>query len=328
MLSHGNLRSNSETLRDLWGFTAEDRLIHALPVFHTHGLFVATNVALMAGASVLFHKSFDAAAVLADMPEATAMMGVPTFYTRLLGMAGLGAAARSMRLFVSGSAPLLEETHKAWTAATGHAILERYGMTEANMITSNPYDGERRPGTVGHPLPGVDVRIVDGEGKPSDGEPGIIEVKGPNVFQGYWRMPEKTAEEFRPDGYFVTGDIGVVSADGYISIVGRAKDLIISGGFNVYPKEVELAIDAVPGVDESAVIGLPHPDFGEGVAAVVVRDGEVTETGILEAIAPSLARFKQPKAVIFVDALPRNAMGKVEKAALRTQYQAVFTDGA
>ena len=263
------------------------------------------------------------------MPRATSLMGVPTFYTRLLDHPGLTReACANMRLFVSGSAPLLAETHAAWRERTGFAILERYGMTETNMITSNPYDGERRAGTVGFPLPGVNVRIGEAEsGAPvAPGGIGIIEVKGPNVFRGYWRMPEKTAQEFRPDGYFITGDLGQVDSDGYIHIVGRAKDLVISGGFNVYPKEIEDHIDAIDGVLESAVIGVAHPDFGEGVTAVVVpRPGaEVTEAAILSALAGGLAKFKTPKRVFFVEALPRNAMGKVQKAALRETYKDIF----
>jgi len=333
MLSHDNLASNSLVLRDLWRFTERDVLIHALPIFHTHGLFVATNVTLMAGGRLIFMPRFDADAILAAMPRATAMMGVPTFYTRLLDHSGLTRdVAAGMRLFVSGSAPLLAETHAAWKARTGHAILERYGMTETNMNTSNPYEGERRPGTVGLPLPGVELRIADPDSGAAlaPGGIGLIEVRGPNVFKGYWRMPEKTAEEFREDGYFITGDLGRVDADGYVTIVGRAKDLIISGGFNVYPKEIEEAIDALPGVLESAVIGLPHPDFGEAVVAVVVPDpGAAPEEGaVLAALSDRLARFKQPKRVFLTNALPRNAMGKVQKAALRAAHADVFEPAA
>ncbi|MEO0945412.1 MAG: AMP-binding protein, partial [Pseudomonadota bacterium] len=263
MLSHENLVSNARILADYWRFAEDDVLIHALPIFHTHGLFVATNIALTTGCRIIFQPGFDAGQVLDAMPRATALMGVPTFYTRLLQMEGLGMAAKTMRLFISGSAPLLADTHVAWEASTGHRILERYGMTETNMNTSNPYDGDRRAGTVGHPLPGVDLRLTDGKGTPvPDGEPGIVEVRGPNVFQGYWNLPEKTAEELLPDGFFVTGDIGEIDADGYLKIIGRAKDLVISGGYNVYPKEIELLIDDQPGVTESAVIGVPHPDFG------------------------------------------------------------------
>ena len=326
MLSHGNLASNSQTLAKLWRFTRDDVLIHALPVFHTHGLFVATNVALMSGASILFHPGFDAAAILKDMPRATALMGVPTFYTRLLQMDGLAEAAKNMRLFVSGSAPLLAETHDRWAEVTGHRILERYGMTETNMNTSNPYDGDRRAGTVGFPLPGVDLRLRDSEGKAvADGEPGIVQVRGPNVFKGYWNLPEKTAEELLPDGFFITGDIGRIDEDGYLHIIGRAKDLIISGGYNVYPKEIEVQIDACDGVLESAVIGVPHPDFGEAVVAVVVPNGDVSPEVIANTIAPELARYKHPKQIVLVDALPRNAMGKVQKNALRDDYAALFT---
>jgi malonyl-CoA/methylmalonyl-CoA synthetase len=329
MLTHENLASNALTLVECWRFTSADRLIHALPVFHTHGLFVAVNTALLAGATMIFHTRFDPDAVLAAMPGATSLMGVPTFYTRLLDHPGLSReACRNMRLFVSGSAPLLAETHAAWRERTGHAILERYGMTETNMIASNPYDGERRAGTVGFPLPGVSVRIAKGEtGAPvPSGEIGVIEVKGPNVFKGYWRMPEKTAEEFRPDGYFITGDLGRFDSDGYLHIVGRAKDLVISGGFNVYPKEVEAEIDAIDGVLESAVIGLPHPDFGEGVTAVVVlRPGAAaTEKDMLASLEGRLAGFKRPKRVFFVAELPRNSMGKVQKALLREAYRDAY----
>ena len=326
MLTHENLSSNAEALVGLWRFTAQDVLIHALPVYHTHGLFVATNVALMAGATMIFQPKFDADAVMAAMPRATALMGVPTFYTRLLEHPGLTReATRHMRLFVSGSAPLLAETHERWRERTGHAILERYGMTETNMIASNPYDGDRIAGTVGFPLPGVSLRIAEAESGAAlpQGEVGVIEVKGPNVFKGYWRMPEKTAAEFRADGFFITGDLGRIDERGYVHIVGRAKDLIISGGFNVYPKEVESEIDALEGVVESAVIGLPHPDFGEGVAAVVVRvpGASIDEFAIREALEARLAKFKQPKRVFFVEALPRNAMGKVTKPAITALFQ-------
>ncbi|MCI2399162.1 malonyl-CoA synthase [Aliiroseovarius subalbicans] len=324
MLTHGALASNSEVLRDTWRFTSEDVLIHALPIFHTHGLFVATNVTLMAGGSCIFMAGFDAGAIMGYMPQATALMGVPTFYTRLLEQDGLGAAAGGMRLFVSGSAPLLAETHDRWRAVTGHAILERYGMTETNMNTSNPYDGDRRAGTVGFPLPGVALKVCDPESgaELAQGEIGVIEVRGPNVFAGYWQMPEKTAEELREDGWFITGDLGRIDADGYVQIVGRGKDLIITGGFNVYPKEVEGLIDDLPGVLESAVIGVPHADFGEGVVAVVVpeKGATVTETSVRAGVADSLAKFKQPKRVLVLDALPRNTMGKVQKNVLREEY--------
>ncbi|SEF76072.1 malonate--CoA ligase [Jhaorihella thermophila] len=328
MLSHDNLSSNSEVLRDYWRFTAEDVLIHALPIFHTHGLFVATNVALLAGAQVIFLPGFDVDAILEAMPRATALMGVPTFYTRLLADPRLTRErAANMRLFISGSAPLLVETHRQWEARTGHRILERYGMTETNMSCSNPYEGERRAGTVGFPLPGVEARIMV-EGREAEvGEVGVLEVRGRNVFKGYWQMPEKTAEELRPDGWFITGDLASVDADGYVTIVGRAKDLIISGGFNVYPKEVEEVIDDMEGVVESAVIGVPHPDFGEGVVAVVVpSDPGLTEEAVMAGLAGRLAKFKQPKRVVLVDALPRNTMGKVQKKTLREQYAGVFSN--
>jgi len=333
MLSHDNLLSNSLTLRDYWRFTDRDVLIHALPIFHTHGLFVATNVLLLAGGSLIFMPKFDADLVMRAMPRATSMMGVPTFYTRLLDHPGLSRDATShMRLFVSGSAPLLAETHRAWRGRTGHAILERYGMTETNMNTSNPYDGERVAGTVGFPLPGVSLRVVD----PDSGGPlardaiGMIEVKGPNVCKGYWRMPEKTEAEFRKDGFFITGDLGKIDEAGYVHIVGRGKDLIITGGFNVYPKEIETEIDALPGVMESAVIGAPHRDFGEGVIAVVVRQAgaALDERSILSALQDRLAKFKLPKRAIIVDDLPRNTMGKVQKNLLRDQHRDIFNTPA
>ena len=329
MLTHENLVSNAETLVEAWRFTGRDVLIHALPIFHTHGLFVAGNVVLFAGASMLFFARFDPAEVIAAFPRATTMMGVPTFYVRLLDHPGLAAAAlRHMRLFVSGSAPLLPETFDAWRLRTGHTILERYGMTETNMNTSNPYDGERVAGTVGPPLPGVDIRIVDPvAGTPlATGEVGMIEVRGPNVFKGYWRMPEKTAQEFRNDGFFVTGDLGRIDRNGYVHIVGRSKDLIITGGLNVYPKEVETEIDLVDGVVESAVIGLAHPDFGEGVTAIVVRrpDAAIDEAGVIDALDSRLARYKQPKRVLFVAELPRNQMGKVQKNMLRQQFEGLY----
>ncbi len=329
MLSHENLASNARVLKDYWRFTAGDVLLHALPIFHTHGLFVATNVVLLAGASMLFLPKFDPNEVFRLLPRATAMMGVPTFYVRLLQDARLTREATAhMRLFVSGSAPLLADTHRDWSARTGHAILERYGMTETNMNTSNPYDGDRVPGTVGFPLPGVALRVTEPEsGKPvATDEIGMIEVKGPNVFKGYWRNPEKTASEFRPDGFFITGDLGKVDARGYVHIVGRGKDLIITGGYNVYPKEVESEIDALPGVVESAVIGLPHRDFGEGVTAVVVaKPGANLEAAALQAeLEKRLAKFKCPKRVILVDDLPRNTMGKVQKNVLRETYKGLY----
>ena len=329
MLSHRNLASNAETLVTSWRFTAQDVLLHALPIFHAHGLFVATNVILLSGGSMIFLAKFDPAEILRLLPQATVMMGVPTFYVRLLQEAGLTReATANIRLFVSGSAPLLAETHEQWAARTGHAILERYGMTETNMNTSNPYDGPRVAGTVGPPLPGVEVRVVDPDsGKPlPQGEIGMIEIRGPNVFQGYWRMPEKTAAEFRPDGFFISGDLGLIDAAGYVQIVGRGKDLVISGGYNVYPKEVETEIDLLDGVVESAVIGLAHRDFGEGVTAVVVaRSGAgLTEADILARLDGRLARYKQPKRVLFVDDLPRNTMGKVQKNVLRETYKDLY----
>ena len=329
MLTHGALVANAATLVDLWRFTDRDVLIHALPIYHVHGLFVATNVALMAGAAMILQPKFDPAAVLAAMDRATCLMGIPTFYTRLLAQPGLTAeAAASMRLFISGSAPLLAQTHQDWSARTGKPILERYGMTETGMNTSNPYDGERVAGTVGFPLPDVALRIVDEASgvQVADGQIGVIEVKGPNVCAGYWRNPEKTAEAFRPDGFFITGDLGLRDARGYVSIVGRGKDLIITGGLNVYPKEVEGEIDALPGVIESAVIGLPHADFGEAVTAVVAvgTGGAMTEADILEPLTARLASFKRPKRVVFVADLPRNAMGKVQKAQLRADLNTLY----
>ena len=329
MLSHENLASNARVLAAAWGFTSADVLLHALPIFHTHGLFVATNVTLMAGASMLFLPRFDAEEMLRLMPRATCMMGVPTFYARLLQHPRLAREATAhMRLFVSGSAPLLSDLHEQWRQRTGHVILERYGMTETNMNTSNPYEGERVAGTVGFPLPGSELRVTDPEtGKPlPQGEIGMIEVKGPNVFQGYWRMPDKTRAEFRSDGFFITGDLGMIDARGYVHIVGRGKDLVISGGYNVYPKEVENEIDAIEGVVESAVIGVPHPDFGEGVVAVVVKKpgSSLGEADIRASLNDRLAKFKQPKRVFFVADLPRNAMGKVQKNRLRETYGGTF----
>ena len=329
MLSHENLASNARSLAKIWRFTDRDWLLHALPIFHTHGLFVATNTVLVAGASMLFLPKLDLDAMFRLMPQATVMMGVPTFYTRLLADPRLTReSVKHMRLFVSGSAPLLAETHRDWQVRTGHAILERYGMTETNMNTSNPYQGVRVAGTVGLPLPGVEIRIVDPEsGNPMpQGEIGMIEVRGPNVFKGYWRMPEKTKTEFREDGFFITGDLGMIDAEGYVSIVGRGKDLVISGGFNVYPKEVESEIDALQGVIESAVIGVAHPDFGEGVTAVVAKkkDAALTEADVIAALRGRLAAYKLPKRVLFVDDLPRNAMGKVQKALLREAYKDTY----
>ena len=332
MLTQENLLSNAQVLTRYWRFTAEDVLLHALPTFHTHGLFVATNVVLAAGASMIFLPKFDTAQIMGLLPRATSLMGVPTFYVRLLQQPELSVeTTRHIRLFVSGSAPLLAETHRAWSARTGHAILERYGMTETNMNTSNPYDGDRIPGTVGFPLPGVELRIADPESGTELplGETGMIEVRGPNVFAGYWRNPEKTRAEFRPDGFFITGDLGMIDARGYVHILGRGKDLIISGGFNVYPKEVESEIDSLPGVVESAVIGVPHPDLGEGVTAVVVcmGKGAIDEVEIQRRLKARLAGYKLPKRVVFVADLPRNAMGKVQKNLLRESCKGLYQPG-
>ena len=316
MLTHDNLLSNARVLTDHWQFTKADRLLHALPIFHTHGLFVATNIALLAGASMCFLPRFDLDEIARHLPECTSMMGVPTFYTRMLQDPRFDRPALAhMRLIISGSAPLLDDTHRHFAETTGHAILERYGMTETNMITSNPYAGDRRAGTVGHPLPGVELRIAE----PDAAGIGGIETRGPNVTPGYWRNPDKTAESFTQDGWFITGDLGRIDADGFLTIVGRQKDLVISGGYNIYPKEVESVIDALPGVRESAVYAAPDADLGEAVAASVVLeapDANDTET-ILAALQGVLARFKIPRRIEILDALPRNAMGKVQKAELR-----------
>jgi len=327
MLSHGNLLSNVTALKESWRYTQDDVLIHALPIFHTHGLFVALNLTFFSRASAILLPKFDPDAVMDAMSSATVLMGVPTFYTRLLSHPGLTAEACShMRVFISGSAPLRAETHEEWKERTGHAILERYGMTETNMNTSNPYDGERRAGTVGFPLPGVSARIVHPQTNtplPTD-EIGMIQVKGPNVFQGYWRMPEKTASEFTADGYFITGDLGKVDGDGYIHIIGRQKDLVITGGYNVYPKEIEVEIDAIPGVAESAVFGVEDADMGERVVAAIVRDGscDVQAADIENHLGSRLARYKQPREIVFLAELPRNTMGKVQKEVLRRNHAA------
>jgi malonyl-CoA/methylmalonyl-CoA synthetase len=329
MLSHGNLFSNAASLIEAWQYSRDDVLLHALPIFHTHGLFVATNTTLLSSASMIFLPKFHPDAMIANLPDASVMMGVPTFYTRLLSDPRLDKnSTRNIRLFISGSAPLLAETHSEWQARTGHAILERYGMTETNMNTSNPYDGIRRPGSVGHPLPGVELRLADSDGKPAaPGEIGMIEVRGPNVFSGYWRMAEKTAAAFRPDGFFTTGDLGTIDADGYVHIVGRGSDMIITGGFNVYPKEVESLIDSLPGIEESAVVGLPHRDFGEGVTAfVTAKPGTtLTEADIMAMLSGQLAKFKLPKRVIILRELPRNTMGKVQKSLMRNEYRDLYT---
>jgi malonyl-CoA/methylmalonyl-CoA synthetase len=329
MLSHGNMLSNARVLKDYWGWQAGDVLIHALPIFHVHGLFVGIHGALINGSKMIWLSKFDPKVVISKMPQATVFMGVPTLYVRLLAEPGLNReSTRHMRLFIAGSAPLLIETFKAWQAQTGHTILERYGMSETVMLTSNPYDnaqGERLGGTVGFPLPGVDLRVQDDSGaRVATGDIGNIQVKGPNVFSGYWRMPEKTAEEFTADGYFKTGDVGKIDENGYVNIVGRSKDLIISGGYNVYPAEIESVINELPGVAESAVIGIPHADFGEvGVAVVIAKPGVVLDPAqIIASLKSTLANFKIPKHCVVVEALPRNTMGKVQKNVLRAQYSA------
>jgi malonyl-CoA/methylmalonyl-CoA synthetase len=313
MLTHANLASNALALIDIWKFTADDVLLHALPVYHTHGLFVGMNTVLLSGGQLLFHRKFNPDAVMKDLQKATTFMGVPTFYTRLMPHVTRDNT-KHMRLFVSGSAPLLAETHKEFEARAGHAILERYGMTETNMIASNPYDGARRAGTVGFPLPHVEVQVNNG----------MIEVRGPNVFQGYWRNPEKTREEKRDNGFFITGDLGHIDDRSYLVISGRAKDLIITGGINVYPKEIEEVIDAIPGVIESAVIGLAHKDFGEAVTAVIATHVTLDELHIIAELRTRLAAFKVPKRILFVTDLPRNAMGKVQKAELRKTHAAIY----
>jgi malonyl-CoA/methylmalonyl-CoA synthetase len=329
MLTQGNLLSNAQVLTDHWRFTDQDVLLHALPIFHTHGLFVATNIVALSGGSMIFLPGFDLDAMIDLMPQATAMMGVPTFYTRLLDDPRFTRDLTAhMRLFVSGSAPLLADTHTQFEARTGHRILERYGMTETNMNTSNPYDGDRRAGTVGFPLPGVELKITDpatGATLPQ-GEIGQIEVRGPNVFKGYWQMPDKTAAALRDDGFFITGDLGQVDVDGYVHIVGRNKDLIISGGYNIYPKEIEMLLDDQPGVRESAVVGVPHPDFGEAVVAVIVPEGDAAPDidALREACGRDMARYKQPKRYEIRAELPRNTMGKVQKNVLRDDYAGAF----
>ena len=342
MLTHNNLLSNAQVLKAYWGWQPNDVLIHALPIFHVHGLFVALHGALLNGSKMIWLSKFDPKIVVQKLPEATVFMGVPTLYVRLLAESGLTKhAVRNMRLFVAGSAPLLVETFNAWQERTGHTILERYGMSETAMLTSNPYSpiddkqgGERRGGTVGFPLPGVSLRVrneeVSDEGaKPVDlpvGEIGGIQVKGPNIFKGYWRMPEKTAEEFTADGYFKTGDVGKIDSQGYVSIVGRSKDLIISGGYNVYPAEIEGYINDMPGVSESALIGVPHPDFGEvGVAVLILKPAaKLTPEAVLADLKAKLANFKIPKRCFVLSELPRNTMGKVQKNVLREQYKGLF----
>ncbi len=331
MLTHGNLRSNAEVLKTYWGWREGDVLIHALPIFHVHGLFVALHGALLNGSKMLWFAKFDPKKVIERLPDATVFMGVPTLYVRMLAESRLDkAVARNMRLFVSGSAPLLLETFNAWKERTGHTILERYGMSETIMLTSNPYDGERRGGTVGFPLPGVGLRVRDEQGRDVPaGEVGGIQVKGPGVFKGYWRMPEKTREEFTADGWFKTGDVGRIDERGYVTIVGRSKDLIISGGYNVYPAEIEGYINDMPGVAESAVVGVPHADFGEvGVAVVVARPGaRLDPEQLVGTLKSQLANFKIPKRCFVVQELPRNTMGKVQKNVLREQHKSLFLRG-
>jgi len=332
MLTQDNLLSNARTLVTAWRVEAQDVLLHALPIFHTHGLFVACNTVLLGGSRMIFLPKFDIDSVIGALPRASVMMGVPTFYTRLLEDARFDASlVGHMRLFVSGSAPLLAATHGAFESRTGQRILERYGMTETNMNCSNPYDGERVAGTVGPPLPGVEIRLRDDAGRAVDvGKVGTLEVRGPNVFAGYWRMPEKSAEELQADGFFVTGDLATIDEAGYVTIVGRGKDLVISGGYNIYPKEIEVALDELSGVAESAVVGSPHEDLGEAVVAFVVpeRGATLEERTIGEALGESLARFKRPKRVLVVEELPRNAMGKVQKSELRERVRPLFGGGA
>ena len=329
MLSHENLLSNSQVLVDHWRFGADDVLLHALPIFHTHGLFVATNVCLLAGCAMRFYAGFDRDLIIRDIPKATSLMGVPTFYTRLLDDPRFDRdLTKNMRLFISGSAPLLAETHIQFEERTGHRILERYGMTETNMNTSNPYDGERRAGTVGHALPGVEIKVCDPEtgAELPTGEIGVLEVRGPNVFQGYWQMPEKTREELRENGFFITGDLAYIDERGYVTIVGRSKDLIISGGYNIYPKEIELILDDQAGILESAVVGVPHPDFGETVVAILVpAQGATPDTDTIKtSVEGQLARFKKPRSYQIMDSLPRNTMGKVQKNILREMFKGLF----
>ena len=326
MLTHGNLAANIRVLHQYWQWCKGDVLLHALPLFHIHGLFVAAHGALMNGSKMIFLSKFDSSNVIRHLPRSSVFMGVPTYYVRLLADAEFGrTACTNIRLFISGSAPLLNETFHAFAEKTGHTILERYGMSETAMLTSNPVDGQRKAGTVGLPLPGVSVRVMNAEGTVcATEEIGDIQVQGPNVFSGYWKMPEKTAEEFTADGFFKTGDVGYFDSDGYLSIVGRSKDLIISGGYNVYPKEIESVIDEITGVQESAVIGVPHADFGEAVTAIIVRHkhGTLTEEQVIATLKAQIANYKIPKRVFFVDELPRNTMGKVQKNRLREQFSA------
>ena len=329
MITHGNLAANGLSLQQAWGWQQHDVLLHALPIFHIHGLFVACHNVLLGGSKMLFVDKFDAKTIIKLLPRATVLMGVPTFYTRLLDEPDFNQdGCHNMRLFISGSAPLLEQTFKDFKQRTGQPILERYGMTETGMNTSNPLNGERLAGTVGLPLPGVEVRIVDSDNNIVAGDNiGVLQVKGDNVFKGYWRMPEKTAEEFTADGFFITGDMAKYNAQGYISIIGRNKDMVITGGYNVYPKEIELSLDEISGIKESAIIGLPHKDFGEAVTAVIVPDDitlQPDEATIITSLKQHLAAYKTPKKIIFVEQLPRNTMGKVQKNVLREQYQSLY----
>ena len=328
MLTHDNLASNARVLHEYWQWQPDDVLLHALPIFHVHGLFVALHCALLNGTKVIFHNRFDVNEIIKTLPNATVLMGVPTFYTRLLDAPDFTAGTcRNMRLFISGSAPLLPETFTDFEQLTGHTILERYGMTEAGMITSNPYDGSRIAGTVGFALPGVTARVANANGvEVALGEVGILEIKGPNIFAGYWQMPKKTADEFREDGYFITGDMATMDTTGRVTIVGRTKDLIITGGYNVYPKEVEIEIDKISGIRESAVVGIPHSDYGEAVTAIIVTDEnvEIREDEVRAAISTRIAKFKQPIRLIFIPELPRNTMEKVQKSALREAYADLY----
>jgi malonyl-CoA/methylmalonyl-CoA synthetase len=330
MLSHVNLAANAAALHQVWGFRADDVLLHALPIFHTHGLFVAISTVLWNGSGMIFHPRFVAEEVLADLPRASIFMGVPTYYVRMLGLGGLTAAhCAPVRLFISGSAPLLDETFTAFASRTGKQIVERYGMTEAGIITSADPSKPRRPGTVGWPLPGVRLRVADAEGRETPcGETGEIQIQSPGLFRGYWRKPDKTAEDFTTDHYFKTGDLGHIEPDGMVAIVGRAKDMMICGGFNVYPKEIESVLDALPGVIESAVIGMPHPDFGEaGLAVVTLQDGATFDIEAARAaLKAALANYKVPKLIVTAETLPRNAMGKVQKNLLRAAYRTPWDD--
>ena len=328
MLSHDNLLHNAKALHKLWGFEPGDTLLHALPIYHVHGLMVALHTSLLNATPIILLDRFEAETVRQHLPDSTVLMGVPTFYSRLSALPGFGAEdCRTIRLFTSGSAPLTSQASDAWTELTGHRILERYGMSEAGMITSNPYQGDRLAGTVGYPLPEVELRIADEAGQElPKGEIGVIEIKGPNIFQGYWKMEDKTADAFRDDGFFITGDNALQDEDGRVTIVGRAKDLIISGGLNIYPKEIEQVLDDVPGVLETAIIGTPHADLGEGVVAICVATGEALSDETLQsALQDTIARFKHPRKFYWVEALPRNAMGKVQKAVLRETFKNAYS---